>query len=874
MINSVHNEVCLTPNSKLLSRLREKYRYAIIDEFQDTNQRQWDIFKKIFFESKTNNIVVVGDPKQSIFSFQGAEIEVYKRAISDFGEDNGRILSENNRSSDILINACNAIFEDGFFKEGNAIFVRSECPPYTRKKMPALLNSKPIEPLWIAEAADETTFAKYAVSKIIECCKYDESGKTCLQIYDKNFKIMRNVRFSDFAVLARTRKEMTFIEKEMLKIGLPFYRYKDSSLFEGKECLDWISLLTAIDAPDFASYNRKILNQVLLSDFFRVKVDDIELEEYSNPTKQPMIFILQWRTLAAKGLWAELQERIYIDTEIDKYLNNNEGLLSITKIKQIGNYIFDYLFSHKVTLEEIIKHLKGLASKTEQTESEGELIARANDFDAVPIMTIHSSKGLAFPIVIMMGTITGTNNNIPGPYVFCDNHKKYLGFDKASKEKSKSEEFLEWQRLVYVAYTRAQYILILPQYSTKSSWKGKGAFAYLGKIMTKMKSSDFSRKNDWPEKSSDYSEYEKEVRDIISHNQKQSNTNLTKNTALKQINDLQISLESLKTNQYSYSSLVDKIKGNNKELMADSETENITMSNRINKEESYDELSEEDDFILLEKYKDYDKKAFVIDMPNKYLNLQQYDYFVEDYPKGARLGNAIHELFEFLNFKEIGELKSETEAFDNSILQSFIYNFFIKQSLPIKGRDDWQKQTSNYIWNTLNAVLPEIQGASPTGESFKLKSLTNDNKKAEVEFLLDSSDKDLFNKFNAICKGFIDLLFVRKDKQGNEYFSILDWKSDDLEIEYYSNIKSLTKVVNERYSIQRVLYSYCLIKWLKHFYIGLSEEEIFNQHFGGIYYVFVRGCKADFSNGIYSQTWKSFSDLNSSYNKLVKLIKK
>jgi exodeoxyribonuclease V beta subunit len=874
MINYVHDEVCSIPDSTLLYRLREKYRYAIIDEFQDTNQKQWDIFKKVFLDSETNNIVVVGDPKQSIFSFQGAEIDVYKRAILEIGEANGRILSENNRSSDILINACNEIFEDGFFAEGNAAFVKSVCPPSGRKKIPALLNSKEIEPLWIAEPSDEHNFAKYAVSKIIECCKYDESGKTCLQIYDKNLKTMRNVRFSDFAILARARNEMPFIEKEMLKIGLPFYRYKDSSLFDGKECLDWISLLMAIDAPDFASSNRKILNQVLLSDFFRVKVDDIELEEYSNPTKQPMQSILQWKALAAKCQWAELQERIYIDTEIDKYFNNNEGLLSITKIKQIGNYIFEYLFTHNVTLEEIIKHLKGLASKTEKTESEGELIARANDYDAVPIMTIHSSKGLAFPIVIMMGTLIGANLSAPGPYIFCQNNKKYLGFDKESKDKSKNEEFLEWQRLVYVAYTRAQYILILPQYTSKNSWKGKGFFAYLGRIIPKMKASDFARKNDWSKAFSDSSEYEKEVRDIISQSQVQTNTNLSKNTALKQINDLQNSLEDLKTNQYSYSSLVDEIKGNNKELLADGEDDEIVIDKRINKDESGDELSEDDAFILLEKYKDYDNKASVIFAPNKYYKNKSEEYYVEDYPKGARLGNAIHEIFEVVNFREIGELRSETEAFDNSVLKNLINNYFIKQSLPIKGRDDWRKQTTNYVWNTLNADFPEIQGVSATEKFFKLKSLTDDVKKAEVEFFLDSSNKDLVNKFNSICKGFMDLLFVRKDINGNDYFSILDWKSDKLDEEFYSNKKMLTNVVNERYSVQRVLYSYCLIKWLKLFYGGLSEEEIFKQHFGGIYYVFVRGCKADYSNGIYAQTWKSFKDLNMSYNKLVKLIKK
>ncbi len=87
--------------------------------------------------------------------------------------------------------------------------------------------------------------------------------------------------------------------------------------------------------------------------------------------------------------------------------------------------------------------------------------------------------------------------------------------------------------------------------------------------------------------------------------------------------------------------------------------------------------------------------------------------------------------------------------------------------------------------------------------------------------------------------------------------------------ESYWDGDALSDRVAEEYTVQRVLYSYLLIKWLKQFYQNLSEEEIFEKHFGGIYYVFVRGCKSDCSNGIYAQTWKSYSALEESYKKLI-----
>ncbi len=84
MIRNVRNAV-MVENSPLVRALRQKFRYAIIDEFQDTNALQWDIFKKIFVEADDgqHHILVVGDPKQSIYSFQGADLNVYEKAISD-----------------------------------------------------------------------------------------------------------------------------------------------------------------------------------------------------------------------------------------------------------------------------------------------------------------------------------------------------------------------------------------------------------------------------------------------------------------------------------------------------------------------------------------------------------------------------------------------------------------------------------------------------------------------------------------------------------------------------------------------------------------------------------------------------------------------
>ena len=112
----------------------------------------------------------------------------------------------------------------------------------------------------------------------------------------------------------------------------------------------------------------------------------------------------------------------------------------------------------------------------------------------------------------------------------------------------------------------------------------------------------------------------------------------------------------------------------------------------------------------------------------------------------------------------------------------------------------------------------------------------------------------------------MDLVFRRViPETGKEVYCIVDWKSDFLEAKDYSNGKELTNHTNNRYSIQRVLYSYSLIKWLNIFYPKETEEEVFENHFGGIYYIYIRGTIAGSCSGIYARTWKNWQELEAAF---------
>ena len=197
------------------------------------------------------------------------------------------------------------------------------------------------------------------------------------------------------------------------------------------------------------------------------------------------------------------------------------------------------------------------------------------------------------------------------------------------------------------------------------------------------------------------------------------------------------------------------------------------------------------------------------------------------------------------------------------------------------------------MWNTLHASLPVIEGAEIHRDAtFRLVELPLNDHKPEVQFGMNAyagnpedsgtdappAETEAFAILHRVCKGFIDLLFVREVNKQKRY-SILDWKSDSLENYGDAEIK---KKVDEDYSVQRVLYSYCLIQWLKQFYgkradgsgIGLDEQQIFEQYFGGIYYAFLRGTDGATSKGIYAHTWKDYASLEEAYGELKKLMSK
>ena len=821
-------EALLEENSALRSILTEKYQYGIIDEFQDTNQLQWDIFSNMFLKDELHHLIVVGDPKQSIYSFQGADVEVYQQAVKQLASSGGlkRNLPYNWRASCDIIDACNNIFSNEFFKTTGISFIPPKSPDNNKKK--ATFDAKPLKPVWLASDIKSIDFGKYVAQSIIDCTTF-ENGKTRLQISDDG--ITRDVTYNDFVVLAKVRSEFTYIERALKQYGIPYIKYKDVTLFTSNECKEWIILFRCLSKNDLTGKNIKYFKEALFTKFFNKSLYEISNLMDVDIESSEIQKIIHWQELASKKYYEDLIDDILIESGMMEEQANSTFISSNAKYKQIGKIALNYLMKNH-TLEDLVNYLHQKARKAsidEDYEEDDDIVERDTNLASVKLMTMHASKGLEFPVVIMASSFGKSSDKSDCFYYRNEKNQKVLTL-KTDNNKNAKFNFEEAMRLFYVALTRAKYLLMIPIYQDATS--GDYSPHLKQQLVNFVKNPENQKYYQLMGELDNVAKYRKIVSDTIKclSEKEQKGRKETEEEVRTRLQKVITAITEHRTNKYSYSSLThaheEVIIGDTLNLDKEGSSEAISLSFDNNPKW----------FTNLE----YSEKVAPIAIsPN--------------YPKGAIIGTALHEIMEKLDFT----------TKDNDTI-----NQLIKQVMAYYGYENevWLTDTKELVDSVLAAKLPIINGSSFNQEYFCLNSIDAPNKLAEVEFNFNKENEFLKDYFT----GFIDLIIRRGD-----YYSVLDWKSDTLndeEFDSYAKPASLKAHVDERYAIQRVLYSYVLIKWLKLHYPEKTEEDIFNNHFGGVYYVFLKGCNKGLSNGIYAQTWENYHELEAEYQKIIQLI--
>ncbi len=455
----------------------ENFKYIMIDEFQDTAPLQDQLITLI---ARPNNLFIVGDWKQSIYGFRGAEASLFLKKEETFSKSGAgeRIsLVENFRSRGELLNQINPFFEKLWTEEK-----RSFEPLETRRIFPQKANPS-VEFLSIKQEEDES----------IEEARMNEARVLAEQIH--GLVTSGVYEYKDFAMLFRVATDIYYYEHELRNLGIPYYVVSGRGFYRQPEIRDLISFLELLENPhldiSLAAVLRSPLVQVSddtlfwLSNASKRANHDVPLyeaflkcHEISEIQEEDQARLQIFRTfffelLKQKEKWSvsECLELTLGRTQYGQYvLSLPQGKRHFANLRKLLEVARELEVREPVHLGDFIRYIKGLETQ-EVRESEAQV--EALEGNVVKLMTIHKAKGLEFKVVM----IPDLNRKAPPNKIkFLFDSEYGIGFKVFNTTNRKFEETLafkkikerlvqnmkeESKRLLYVGMTRAEDHLIL-----------------------------------------------------------------------------------------------------------------------------------------------------------------------------------------------------------------------------------------------------------------------------------------------------------------------------------------------------------------------------------------------------------------------------
>ena len=475
LIANLHQALVKTGNPDLIKKLQEKYKAVFVDEFQDTDRQQFEIFNRAFGENTI--LFYIGDPKQSIYAWRKADIFTYFNARN--GVKNLYGMNHNFRSAENLIHAMNGFFKpqpdfDTFYFGGepeSIQYIHVESPENNTKGYLEKNGNKETPIVVITTDKKE----KIAVAAAAQAAQL---------LQDTSYKIIngngsRPITPADIGILVRTGKEGRMVKHELAKLGIPAVTIDDSKVLATPEALQLLYLLEAMEAPA-----RSAINRALLSSFtgFQASTilqldDEVTLglfSKYHNLWQQDGAYTALMAFIADFGVRNVL---------LDGRTENGERM--ITNLYQLTELVHQVQSRKNLSMRDLISWLKrgidGMATDGDEFAQRVE-----SDEEAVNIVTIHKSKGLEYKIVmapfldfVENPKITFVSFRHPETGDYLGAEKKRLTEDQLQSYQQQQEQ--ENRRLIYVAITRAVYKCYLFR---NSYYKKSSLTAFLDALIT------------------------------------------------------------------------------------------------------------------------------------------------------------------------------------------------------------------------------------------------------------------------------------------------------------------------------------------------------------------------------------------------------
>lgn len=798
-------QAALQKNTTLASALRKKYQAALIDEFQDTDPIQYDIFSRIYQDTDDCVVFLVGDPKQAIYSFRGGDIHTYLKAKSMTSSNNHYTLETNWRSHPDLINAFNNVYMscDNPFQDrlinyveinaGNKITDELTIP----KKRDALCfwRVKQLEEKLTGEKLREN-IAQSVAGDISELLNASSLGKAKIG--------GKPITGGDIAILVRSHSQGDLINSALGSRGIASVQSSKDSIFETHEAVEMISLLTAIVDPQKEDNVRR----ALVTDLIGISAKDLLAFESDTEAWEKLLLNMQnwhyqWKNQGFLPMMRDVMRSEKIRQHLMSYENGERRLTNVLHLSEIIHHQ-----SRKQSLGRggVLRWLRQQQQSAGLKEAELRL---ESDEKLVKIVTIYKSKGLEYPIVYCPFVGVGAKAKIDKVYTFHKDNNSCLeiGSPEADVHKSikEEEQRAEDARLLYVALTRAKYQCIVS--CVPEAISGTPDRTALGWLLTDGKSIQSGSSKAVKENNAEY---------YLAYNERLKTLSENQNISVLDLPDFDANLryQTIQTDQL---------------LSAKTFTAEIKSQAKIT---SFSGLTAG----AHAEVPDHDNQS-------EYTSPPVFTLF-EAFPRGATAGSALHEIYENIDF--IQPLSDQEDVILNALNK---WGF----------TEEHQAAATQLIENSLQAEL---------FENFSLKNLSKENRLNEMEFYLplerlqiedlqqilfkhlpqewqvirDAINMLDFDQVEGYLKGFIDLIF---EYQGQYY--VADYKSNSLND--YQPDALLAVMADSHYYLQYLLYSVALHRYLKKRLPNYHWE----MHFGGVYYLFIRGMK----NGIEEQQFRS-----------------
>ena len=794
---------------ELAEMIRFQYPFAMIDEFQDTDSQQYAIFSKIYRDNpeKNTGFIMIGDPKQAIYRFRGADIFTYLKA-SDEAQSRFE-LTKNYRSEKNLVDGVNALFD---FPQSPFIYQNINFTAVDSRDdhLRFYLNGKaePAYRFYLTESdkVNKTEMAKICAISIQHWLKSAVENQAVFQ----NEDTCKTLQAANIAVLVRDKNEAALVKNELQKLGIAsVYLSDQNSVFDSNVAkeLAWV-LKACLNVAE-----RPILNAIATA-LFGLNAADIHQIQQNEAYWQRWAdsFAQYQQTWQRQGILAMLHQILLEQGISERLLSQATGERDLTDFLHLAE-----ILQQAATLHESEAALLSWFEKQIQGEGRQEAQIRLeSERQLVKIVSIHKSKGLEYDLVwlpFLAAPSKDPSKKDINIYYSKERDETLWDIENRNLNALCEETFAEELRLLYVALTRAKYQMAfaLPTQFDKK-WNALHYVLSQGEIGKEINLSD-------PKDTETLLQTFKE--------KMQDNVKICTKPNLEAFPALSINT---KNDDFKAAEFTGNIE-------QDWRITSFTSIEQAHRRQNYFTESAGKKHAVFDDAKDYDSQNS-IEISTALLN--ESESSILDLPRGKQVGTALHRHFENCYFSDL----ANTEEIDK-----------LRQSLQLdetftEPLQNWLQQISHTpLSNEIGIALADLANKDCIKEMpfylairahFDVEAF---NRALKAHHHLPSEPLQ-FEQIQGMVRGSIDLVFRHNGK-----YYLVDYKSNFLGSTLASyNQEALKKeMLHSHYDWQYLIYTLALHRYLK----NVLPRYDYDRNFGGVFYLFLRGMNGEPQSGVF-----------------------